>query len=253
MPRLIIDEIATKQGLNQAQLQIKAGVSPALLNRYWRNTAEKITLAELGKIAHTLGVAPGDLIVDDEFPQTTEHTSNAAPHTAPTDRAQRFAELEHHMQALQQLVEDQASLHLNSLRELWSQIETMHLQIQNMQIQSDANTDQLHVLQQERQERQERATKSKARSATTGGGATAPADLPEGLVSWRQFADLHHASRNTTAQFISQGFIHAIRGKWQDGQGTLKEALDTQGRRDFWVQLHQTDGFLSCEDCPHNG
>jgi transcriptional regulator with XRE-family HTH domain len=250
MPRLIIAEIATKQGLNQAQLQIKAGVSPALLNRYWRNTAEKITLAELGKIAHTLGVAPGELIVDDEFPQTTEQTSNAAPNVAPTDRAQRFTELELHMQALQQLVEDQADLHLNSLKELWSQIETIHLQIQNMQIQSNANTDQLHALQQERQEPSARATKSKVRSATTGG---APADLPEGLVSWRQFADLHHAPRNMTAQYISQGFIHAIRGKWQDGQGTLKEALDAQGRRDFWVQLHQTNGFLSCDDCPHHG
>jgi transcriptional regulator with AAA-type ATPase domain len=154
------------------------------------------------------------------------------------------------MQALQQLIEDQTDLHLNNLKELWSQIETIHLQIQNMQIQTTANTDQLHALQQERQEPPARVTRSKTRSATIGG---APADLPEGLVSWRQFADLHHASRNTTAQYISQGFIHAIRGKWQDGQGTLKEALDAQGRRDFWVQLHQTDGFLSCEDCPHHG
>lgn len=66
MPRLTIKNIAEKQGLNQSQPQIKSGVTPALLNRYWRNTADRITLKELGKIAKALGVKPGDLIVEDE-------------------------------------------------------------------------------------------------------------------------------------------------------------------------------------------
>jgi transcriptional regulator with XRE-family HTH domain len=63
--RLIIDELAKQQGLNQSQLQIKAGVTPALLNRYWRNITDSVTLSELTKIAHALGVKPGDLIVED--------------------------------------------------------------------------------------------------------------------------------------------------------------------------------------------
>ena len=66
MTRLTIKEIAEKQGLNQSQLQIKSGVTPAMLNRYWRNVADRITLKELGKIAKALGVRPGDLIGEDE-------------------------------------------------------------------------------------------------------------------------------------------------------------------------------------------
>ena len=66
MVRLIIKEIAEKQGLNQSRLQIKAGVTPALLNRYWRNATESVTLEALSKIARALGVKPGDLIVEEE-------------------------------------------------------------------------------------------------------------------------------------------------------------------------------------------
>ena len=65
MPRLIVKEIATQQGFNQSQLQMRANVTPALLNRYWRNITDSITLSELGKIARALGVAPGALIVED--------------------------------------------------------------------------------------------------------------------------------------------------------------------------------------------
>lgn len=66
MVRLVIKEIAEKQGLNQSQLQMKAGVTPALLNRYWRNTTDSVTLEALSKIARALGVQPGDLIVEEE-------------------------------------------------------------------------------------------------------------------------------------------------------------------------------------------
>jgi len=65
MIRLFIREIAEKQGLNQSQLQIKSGVTPALMNRYWRSKTESVTLEALSKIAHALGVKPGDLIVED--------------------------------------------------------------------------------------------------------------------------------------------------------------------------------------------
>ena len=68
MTRLIVREIAEKQGLNQSQLQMRAGVTPALLNRYWRNTTDSVTLEALGKIARALGVEPGALIVEDSKP-----------------------------------------------------------------------------------------------------------------------------------------------------------------------------------------
>jgi transcriptional regulator with XRE-family HTH domain len=66
MPRLIVKELAEKQGLNQSQLQMKAGVTPALVNRYWHNKTDSVTLSELGKIADALGVEPGALIVKEE-------------------------------------------------------------------------------------------------------------------------------------------------------------------------------------------
>jgi DNA-binding Xre family transcriptional regulator len=66
MVRLVIKEVAEKQGLNQSQLQIKAGVTPALMNRYWRSRTESVTLGELAKIARALGVRTGDLIADED-------------------------------------------------------------------------------------------------------------------------------------------------------------------------------------------
>jgi transcriptional regulator with XRE-family HTH domain len=65
MARLIIKEIAEKQGLNQSKLQIKAGVTIQLLNRYWNNNTESIALKQLQMIADALGVEPGELIVSD--------------------------------------------------------------------------------------------------------------------------------------------------------------------------------------------
>lgn len=68
MIRLRIREIARSKGLNQSQLQIKAGVTPPLLNRYWNNHTQSIALVPLEKIAQALEVDPKDLleIVDDE-------------------------------------------------------------------------------------------------------------------------------------------------------------------------------------------
>src|SRR5882672_7774682 len=66
MARLIIKEIAEKQGLNQSRLQIKAGVTAQLLNRYWNNNTESVALKQLDMIAKALGVNPGDLIMPDD-------------------------------------------------------------------------------------------------------------------------------------------------------------------------------------------
>ena len=69
MAKLIIKEEAKKRGINQSQLQIKAGVTPQLLNRYWNNNTQSVALEQLEKIAKALGVKPGDLIVSEEEAQ----------------------------------------------------------------------------------------------------------------------------------------------------------------------------------------
>ncbi len=66
MARLIIKELARRKGLNQSQLQMKAGVTPQLLNRYWNNHTRSVALDQLELIAKVLGVKPGDLIVPDD-------------------------------------------------------------------------------------------------------------------------------------------------------------------------------------------
>ncbi len=66
MVRLRIKEVAEAQGINQSRLQIKAGVTPPLLNRYWNNKIKTVSLDDLAKIAKALGVHPGELIVFDE-------------------------------------------------------------------------------------------------------------------------------------------------------------------------------------------
>lgn len=65
MARLIIKEVAEKRGINQSQLQIKSGVTPQLLHRYWHNHTQSAALEPLEKIANALGVKPGELIVPD--------------------------------------------------------------------------------------------------------------------------------------------------------------------------------------------
>jgi DNA-binding Xre family transcriptional regulator len=66
MIRLRIKEVAEAQGLNQSRLQIKSGVTIALLRRYWHNQSKDVRLEELEKIARALGVKPGDLLAGDE-------------------------------------------------------------------------------------------------------------------------------------------------------------------------------------------
>jgi DNA-binding Xre family transcriptional regulator len=70
MAKLIIKYLATKQDLNQSQLQLRAAVTPQLLYRYWHNKTKSVELEQLELIAKALGVKPGDLIVpDEEFTQ----------------------------------------------------------------------------------------------------------------------------------------------------------------------------------------
>jgi DNA-binding Xre family transcriptional regulator len=66
LSKLIIKQLATKKRLNQSQLQIKAGVTPQLLYRYWHNFTKSVELEQLERIARALNTEPGDLIVSDE-------------------------------------------------------------------------------------------------------------------------------------------------------------------------------------------
>lgn len=70
MARLIIKELAERQGLNRNQLQIKSGVTLPLLYRYWDNDTVSVRLDALEKIAKALGVKPQDLIVSDAEAKT---------------------------------------------------------------------------------------------------------------------------------------------------------------------------------------
>lgn len=66
MIRLNIRETARLQGINQSQLQIKSGVTPQLLNRYWNNKVESVGFEALTKIAKALGVDPRNLLTIEE-------------------------------------------------------------------------------------------------------------------------------------------------------------------------------------------
>lgn len=82
LSKLIIQHIAVKKGLNQSQLQIKAGVTPQLLYRYWHNFTKSVELEQLERIAKALDKEPGDLIVSDrkyqEMVKEEEEEENAA-------------------------------------------------------------------------------------------------------------------------------------------------------------------------------
>ncbi len=65
MLRLRVKEVAEAQGLNQSQLQIKAGVNMGLLRRYWHNETSEVRFEPLQKIAQALGVKPEDLLTSE--------------------------------------------------------------------------------------------------------------------------------------------------------------------------------------------
>lgn len=72
MAKLIIQRLAKQQKLNQSQLQIKAGVTPQLLYRYWHNFTKSVELEQLERIANALGVEPGELLVSDRQFQASD-------------------------------------------------------------------------------------------------------------------------------------------------------------------------------------
>ena len=81
--------------------------------------------------------------------------------------------------------------------------------------------------------------------------------LVEGRVVLQNFADLHGMSRNEAERLRKTGFIRGYREPLPEPFGRpgssrrVRITIDAQGKRDFWVQFHETPGFRSCDDCPH--
>ena len=75
--------------------------------------------------------------------------------------------------------------------------------------------------------------------------------LPDDLVLLQAFADRHFVSRNEAERLWKIGAITAVKGTWIAGKQRVTVALDAKGRRDFWVQFHETQGFRACDLCPH--
>ncbi len=67
--RLQIKDIAERRHLNRSQLQMKAGITMPLLNRYWNNKTKSVNLEALGKIARALGVSVRELFAENEEEQ----------------------------------------------------------------------------------------------------------------------------------------------------------------------------------------
>jgi excisionase family DNA binding protein len=76
--------------------------------------------------------------------------------------------------------------------------------------------------------------------------------LPEGLVLLQAFISLHAVSSNEAEKRWKAGFIHVVKQLETGGKRRQTIALDEQGRHDFWVQFHTTNGFRSCDQCPHS-
>ncbi len=75
--------------------------------------------------------------------------------------------------------------------------------------------------------------------------------LPQGLIPLHLFAQQHFVSSSEAQRLASHGMIRLVKGKWLVDSRKVTEALDAEGRRQFWVQFHHTSDFRSCDDCPH--
>lgn len=76
--------------------------------------------------------------------------------------------------------------------------------------------------------------------------------LPDGLVGFRQFAELHNMAQSTGQRAIESGRLEVVRGKWKVGRAWVEMALDQLGRRKFFDLFFENPGFKACPQCPHN-
>ncbi len=72
---------------------------------------------------------------------------------------------------------------------------------------------------------------------------------PEGFTWLTDFADLHGMSRNEAQERWQHGMINAQ--KINTGKRRAPLAIAEKGKRDFWIQFHELEGFRTCDECPH--
>lgn len=75
--------------------------------------------------------------------------------------------------------------------------------------------------------------------------------LPEGLVSWRTFAQVHGLPESTVKHQIDAGALRVIVGRWKVGYTYVKGALDAGGRRQFYQLWSGRENWRRCDACPH--
>lgn len=91
-----------------------------------------------------------------------------------------------------------------------------------------------------------------ASSGSSGGRAKSTREeLPEHLVTWRPFADLHGIPPSNVALDISKGKFATREGQWKKGKATVDRALDERDRQAFYERYHHRPTFKTCPNCPH--
>jgi hypothetical protein len=78
--------------------------------------------------------------------------------------------------------------------------------------------------------------------------------LPEGYVSWRQFANQHGIPESTIAHAIARGRLRVIKGMWKapDINHPITAVLNQEGQRRFYQLYGSRPDFRPCTDCPHH-
>jgi hypothetical protein len=70
-------------------------------------------------------------------------------------------------------------------------------------------------------------------------------------VPLAEFATLHAIPMREAERLYKMGMIAGSRAP-----GTARRLgsieIETQGKRDFWVQCHDMPGFRACDECPHS-
>lgn len=124
-----------------------------------------------------------------------------------------------------------------------AQIEDLQRQVEHLSVQVE---EQARVIAQLSAPSPVVASKAPAQKAVE----LAPSTPPEGLILLREMADVHGVSRNEAERRYKTGMIAGVKRPWP---GYKREviALGPKGRRDFWAQFHQIQGFQACDDCPH--
>lgn len=121
-------------------------------------------------------------------------------------------------------------------------------------ISSDASVqsaiqDTLHIALQSRDERIAELERRVAELEAQIHEKLQPAILRPSETDLYAFADLHGISRNEALSRWRTGMIAG------SNRGTTRKpntVIAANGKRDFWIQFHDTPGFRACDQCPHS-